>query len=61
MPAPGRGAAELATVPRLSETLAEAQQENARLDRERGGAVSEAARLRGQLDAENRFRGIEPT
>ena len=50
----------LRTLRKLGDTLAEAQQENARLNQELGGALAEAARLRGQMDAESRFRDTQP-
>ena len=47
-------------VRRLAESLAEAHTENARLNRELGGAVAEAAALRRQLDAHQRLRTVVP-
>lgn len=41
----------LVVVRRLTETLSEALKENARLNRELGGAVAEAARLRAETEA----------
>lgn len=50
----------LVTVRRLSETLASAHRENARLNRELGGAVAQAAQLRAELEAERSFRSMRP-
>ena len=50
----------LTTVRRLSELLAESQRENARLNRELGGAVAEAARLRGQLKIVAGLSSVRP-